>query len=491
MRKRIRYSLTAAVLAGCLAVCTTGCGASGDDIDADTYGYEEEEYPYEDEYYEEDYNEDYSEDGDEAYNTEYDESLDTEETAGDYDYYSEEMGVTFHMPEEYFNVIGSVDFYGQDVSQGEGYFYGEMDYTGVDWEELQQKIQSESVTDEDAADFDKKTVPLFAIMGGTKDKPVSKLVETVNAYADKKFAESDLTLLSEKDGFCFYRCAIDPPEHYENLEGNYRSEYDTLAAFSDELLQNADYTRPVTSFEKMVGNKISFTTTDLDGNTVTSEEIFSRHEITMINVWATWCGWCIGELGELEQINKELAQMDCAIVGLCGDATDAAVISEAKSILNETGVTYLNICPFDGWDETFEVSGWPTSFFVDRNGNMVATPISGAKVNEYKSHIQEALDGKASSYVSETNSYESSNNYYRIIVADQTSAPVEGAMVQFCTDDTCKMGVTDSTGAVTFDDPPGVYEVHVRKLPEGYKENDTTYKTESFYSDMVITVGKK
>ena len=119
-----------------------------------------------------------------------------------------------------------------------------MDYMGVDWEELQQKLQSESVTDEDAADFDKKTVPLFAIMGGTKDKPVSKLVETVNAYAEKKFAESDLTLLSEKDGFCFYRCAIDPPEHYENLEGNYRSEYDTLAAFSDELLQNADYTRP-------------------------------------------------------------------------------------------------------------------------------------------------------------------------------------------------------------------------------------------------------
>ncbi len=124
------------------------------------------------------------------------------------------------------------------------------------------------------------------------------------------------------------------------------------------------------------------------------------------------------------------------------------MISEAKSILNETGVTYLNICPFDGWDETFEVSGWPTSFFVDRNGNMVTTPISGAKVNEYKSHIQEALDGKASSYVSETNSYESSNNYYRIIVADQTSAPVEGAMVQFCTDDTCKMGVTDSLSLI-------------------------------------------
>ena len=117
--------------------------------------------------------------------------------------------------------------------------------------------------------------------------------------------------------------------------------------------------------------------------------------------------------------------------------------------------------------------------------------ILGAKVKEYKSHIQDALDGKAPSYVSETNSYESSNNYYRIIVADQTSAPVEGAMVQFCTDDTCKMGVTDSTGAVTFDDPPGVYEVHVRKLPEGYKANDTTYKTESYYSDMVITVGKK
>jgi len=488
MRKRIWRSLAAAALTVCLVAGAAGCGASNDNVEADSNDAEEEEYWNEEEGYE---GENF-EGGDDAetHEVDYEEGSD-QEAADSNDYYVEEMGITFHLPDKYYEMIGTVDFYGMDVTQGEGYFYGEMDYTGIEWETYQQKVQDENFTDEDAAEFDSKTVPLFAIMGATSDKAPAQLIEIINAYTESNFSESNLSLITEKDGFCFYRYDINPPKNYDNLDGDYKAEYDSLVSLNDELVQGADYSRPLTAFEQMVGNKISFTTTDIDGNTISSEDIFSQHEITMVNVWATWCGWCVGELGELEQINKDLASNDCAIVGLCGDANDAATVSEAKSILADNGVTYLNICPFDGWEETFEMSGWPTSFFVDRNGNMVTTPISGAKVDEYKSHILDALDGKAPAPVSQKNSYESNDNFYRIIVADNTSAPVEGAMVQFCTADTCKMGMTDSNGTVTFDDPPGEYEVHVRKLPDGYNENNNTYKTESYYSDMVITVEKK
>ena len=66
---------------------------------------------------------------------------------------------------------------------------------------------------------------------------------------------------------------------------------------------------------------ISFETTDLDGNAVTVEELFSQHKLTMINLWGTYCGPCIGEMPDLEILSQRLAEKDCAIVGLPPTAT--------------------------------------------------------------------------------------------------------------------------------------------------------------------------
>lgn len=68
--------------------------------------------------------------------------------------------------------------------------------------------------------------------------------------------------------------------------------------------------------------------------------------------------------------------------------------------------------------------------------------------------------------------------------------PVEGAMVRFCSDEACKMAMTDGNGIATFADPPGEYEVHVRMVPDGYDNNTNSYFTEEKYSDMVIVVDK-
>ena len=79
---------------------------------------------------------------------------------------------------------------------------------------------------------------------------------------------------------------------------------------------------------------------------------------------------------------------------------------------------------------------------------------------------------------------------YRITVVNESMDPVEGAMVLFCSNETCKMAITDKEGVATFADPPGEYEVHVQRLPEGYNEHTTAYRTKDYYSDMVIVVEK-
>ena len=57
---------------------------------------------------------------------------------------------------------------------------------------------------------------------------------------------------------------------------------------------------------------------------------------------------------------------------------------------------------------------------------------------------------------------------YRVIVKDESGAPVEGARVQFCDDVTCMFSKTDETGTASFAAEQGQYTVHIQKAPEGY-----------------------
>ena len=74
-----------------------------------------------------------------------------------------------------------------------------------------------------------------------------------------------------------------------------------------------------------------------------------------------------------------------------------------------------------------------------------------------------------------------------MIVSDGEK-PVEGAMIQLCTADTCSLGKTDAEGVAVFQQPEGEYEIHVLKAPEGYAADETVYKTLPTYSDVNITL---
>ena len=121
----------------------------------------------------------------------------------------------------------------------------------------------------------------------------------------------------------------------------------------------------------------------LDGNTVKSDELFSANAVTVVNFWFTTCNPCVGELGELDALNKELANKGGALIGvntftLDGDET---AISEAKEVLAKKGATYQNVY-FDSDGEagkfTTNIFAYPTTYVVDRSGNIVGEPIVGA-----------------------------------------------------------------------------------------------------------------
>ena len=137
---------------------------------------------------------------------------------------------------------------------------------------------------------------------------------------------------------------------------------------------------------------------DLDGNTVKSDELFSGNAVTVVNFWFTTCNPCVGELAELDALNKELAEKGGSLIGvntftLDGDET---AISEAKDVLAKKGATYQNVY-FDSDGEagkfTTNIFAYPTTYVVDRNGNIVGEPIVGAITEKKQAEtLQKLID---------------------------------------------------------------------------------------------------
>jgi len=146
------------------------------------------------------------------------------------------------------------------------------------------------------------------------------------------------------------------------------------------------------------GGGLAFETTDLEGNAVSASDIFRAHKLTMINIWGTYCGPCVGEMPDLEVLHARLAEKDCAIIGIVCDVRgsgDTKTIGIAKDIISQTGVTYLNLLPWETfWDE-LPAEFIPTTYFVASDGQVVGEAAVGARgADEYEALVDELLAEK-------------------------------------------------------------------------------------------------
>ena len=142
----------------------------------------------------------------------------------------------------------------------------------------------------------------------------------------------------------------------------------------------------------------SFEGKDLDGNEVKSDELFSANAVTVMNFWFTTCNPCVGELSDLDALNQELAEKGGALIGVNTFTLDGdeAAISEAKDVLAKKGATYQNVY-FDSDGEagkfTANIFAYPTTYVIDRNGNIVGEPIVGAITEQKQAEtLQKLID---------------------------------------------------------------------------------------------------
>ena len=129
-----------------------------------------------------------------------------------------------------------------------------------------------------------------------------------------------------------------------------------------------------------------------------SNTLFAGNTVTVVNFWFTTCSPCVGELADLEALNKKLAEKGGAVVGINSFTLDGdkAAISDAKDILTKKGVTYKNIW-FDSKGEAGKFTSglytFPTTYVVDKNGNIVGEPIVGAITGKKQAEtLQKLID---------------------------------------------------------------------------------------------------
>ena len=161
--------------------------------------------------------------------------------------------------------------------------------------------------------------------------------------------------------------------------------------------------------DREIGSNLgAFESADMDGNVVT-EAIFADKDVTVLNVWATFCDPCIREMPDLEKLSEEFPD-NVQVVGVVIDTPpagaetggeadqwggDADNIDLARKICTETGVKYTNILASESVLQMLSnVEAVPTTFILDRSGNIISKPFVGADIEGYKNAVDEYLAGQ-------------------------------------------------------------------------------------------------
>lgn len=141
------------------------------------------------------------------------------------------------------------------------------------------------------------------------------------------------------------------------------------------------------------GDFKAFTMMDFEGNEV-SQNVFEGHSVTMINIWTTFCGPCIEEMQYLQEISEMYDESSLQIIGVAADLYENMELSEgqvklAKDIINKTGVEYLMLMPsLDIQNGILRaLDSFPTTFFVDQNGNIICTKLGASGRDEWIEYI--------------------------------------------------------------------------------------------------------
>jgi cytochrome c biogenesis protein CcmG/thiol:disulfide interchange protein DsbE len=142
-----------------------------------------------------------------------------------------------------------------------------------------------------------------------------------------------------------------------------------------------------------------FALEDLSGKKVSLASY--KGKAVLINFWATWCGPCEIETPWLVELRNQYAAQGFEILGVDSEADDLKMDDKAGWAKNKAAVAkfvqrehmqYPVLIDGDSISKPYGgLDDLPTSFFVDRNGTVVATQVGLTSKADIENNIKKAL----------------------------------------------------------------------------------------------------
>lgn len=141
-------------------------------------------------------------------------------------------------------------------------------------------------------------------------------------------------------------------------------------------------------------------TVDLNDNAVNSSA-FAENKLTLVNAWNLGCTPCIEEIPALDKLNKTYADKGVAVKGLYynfGNKLSDKERTEIAEIMAKAKATYPQLLTSEAMaatDELKEMAAFPTTYFVDSEGNIVYTVQGSRSYEDWAALVDEVLEKAA------------------------------------------------------------------------------------------------
>jgi cytochrome c biogenesis protein CcmG/thiol:disulfide interchange protein DsbE len=185
---------------------------------------------------------------------------------------------------------------------------------------------------------------------------------------------------------------------WANYEYRKQAAERAMAANAQGQLVGADSADPSQSLSPMIGKRApDFTLEDLNGKKISLANY--KGKAVLINFWATWCGPCKLETPWLVDLRNQYASQGFEILGVSTDDIDRqdkkAFAEEKKEIstfVQQMRMPYPVLIEGDTLSHPYGgLDSMPTSFYVDRNGNIVAAQMGITSKDDVEANIKKAL----------------------------------------------------------------------------------------------------
>lgn len=120
-----------------------------------------------------------------------------------------------------------------------------------------------------------------------------------------------------------------------------------------------------------------------------------KGKVVMVNFWGTWCPPCRRELPDIVRLREKLGQEDFEVIGIAVNERPPAGVSVEQHLANfaaGNGLKYPLLV--DNGDLARQYGGIravPTTFIINREGNVVSMLVGGKSESQFKAAIDLAL----------------------------------------------------------------------------------------------------